>query len=77
MLAMYLILSPVANKVQEDRYAKIQSFEYIIIDGISIKTSEIQSFENKGGTYYKSYTFVLEDGTEIETDSYILTNRRN
>lgn len=65
------------KKKEDTLYTKFQSFEYIIIDGISIKTSEIQSFENKSGTYYKNYTFILEDGTEIATDSYILTNRRD
>lgn len=65
------------KKEENAQYKEIQSYTYIIIDGTSFKTSEIQSFEDKSGQYYKNYTFILEDGTKIETGSYILTNRRN
>lgn len=73
-MLIYAAIFPTIKK-EQNRNKEIQSYTYIIIDGIYFKTSEIKEFENKSGTYYITYLFVLEDGTKIKTDSYILTNK--
>lgn len=73
-LLIYATTFPTIKKEQNTRYKEIQSYNYIIVDGIYFKTSEIEEFENKSGSNYQKYIFILKDKTKIETDGYILTN---
>lgn len=73
-MLLYVIVTPTIKKEQSTRYKEIQSYNYIIVDGIYFKTSEIKEFEDGSGPQYQKYIFILKDKTKIETDGYILTN---
>ena len=73
-ISLYATVSPAIKKEQSTRYKEIQSYNYIIVDGIYFKTSEIKEFEDESGPNYQKYIFILKDETKIETDGYILTN---